>query len=72
MNLYVVVDNTWLTGVIFNPLQHHADVVVASLTKYYGAGSAIAGTIIFKDFKYFNEAEDFLGFTGIHLSPHDL
>jgi cystathionine beta-lyase/cystathionine gamma-synthase len=52
----VIVDNTWLTGVIFNPLKHHADVSLASLTKYYGAGTAIAGAIVFKEFKYFSEA----------------
>ena len=47
-SLFVVVDNTWLTSEIFSPFDHDVDAVVSSLTKYYSAGTAIAGFVIFK------------------------
>ena len=36
-------DNTWLSGALFNPLEHGADLVVESLTKYVSAGRCIGG-----------------------------
>ena len=39
--LYVVVDNTWLTHIIFNPFDYDADIIVTSLTKYYTASAII-------------------------------
>ena len=44
--LIIIVDNTWLTDVIFNPFFHHIDFVVTSLSKYYSGGNCIAGAII--------------------------
>jgi hypothetical protein len=38
-------DNTWLSGALFNPLEHGADLVVESLTKYVSAGRCIGGGI---------------------------
>lgn len=45
-NLFVVVDNTWLSHIILNPFDYGADIVVTSLTKYYSAGKCIAGAIM--------------------------
>lgn len=41
-----VVDNTWLSGVLFNPFDNGADLVVESLTKYVSAGKCIGGAVI--------------------------
>lgn len=71
-SLIVVVDNTWVSSYAFNPLQHDADVVVTSLTKYYGAGSAIAGAAMFRDKTLLDLAELHSRVTGIHVSPFNV
>ena len=46
----VVVDNTILTPYLFRPLEHGADVVIHSATKYLsGHGDVLAGMATFKD-----------------------
>jgi cystathionine beta-lyase/cystathionine gamma-synthase len=67
--LYVVVDNTWLTHFIFNPLQHHADVVVLSLTKYYGGGKHIGGALLAKSTKLYKTLNYYIKVHGLHISP---
>lgn len=43
----LIVDNTFATPVLFRPLEHGADIVIHSATKYIGGhGNAIAGLII--------------------------
>lgn len=66
--LCIIVDNTWLTHVIFNPFKYDADIVVTSLTKYYSAGQCIAGAIVSKK-KLFSKLFDFVRINGIHVSP---
>ncbi|MCE9545131.1 MAG: PLP-dependent transferase, partial [Planctomycetia bacterium] len=45
-----VVDNTWLTPVLFQPLRHGADLVIHSATKYIGGhGSAMGGVVCGRD-----------------------
>lgn len=45
--LYVIIDNTWLTDVVFNPINYaNIDFVAISLTKYYSAGNLISGAIL--------------------------
>eukprot|EP00913_Durusdinium_trenchii_P014462 g13566.t1 len=41
-----VCDNTWLSGALFNPLDHGADLVVESMTKYVSAGMCIGGAVL--------------------------
>jgi len=69
--LHVIVDNTWLTEFIFNPLLYDVDFVVLSLTKYYAAGHAIGGAVLAKNHK---EIMDLIflhrKMTGSHVSPH--
>ncbi|CAE7944443.1 Slc8a2 [Symbiodinium sp. KB8] len=38
-------DNTWLSGALFNPFEHGADIVVESMTKYVSAGRCIGGFV---------------------------
>eukprot|EP00656_Telonema_subtile_P012448 TRINITY_DN16268_c0_g2_i1.p2 TRINITY_DN16268_c0_g2~~TRINITY_DN16268_c0_g2_i1.p2 ORF type:complete len:396 (+),score=107.53 TRINITY_DN16268_c0_g2_i1:141-1328(+) len=42
----VVVDNTWLSSALFNPLTHGADLVVESMTKYVSGGRCIGGNVV--------------------------
>jgi len=44
-----VADNTWLTGILLNPLDLGVDIVVESMTKYVSAGRCIGGAVIGKD-----------------------
>lgn len=70
-NLYVVIDNTWLTSAIFNPFQfNNVDIVVNSLTKYYGAGkSGIMGVVITKHQKIGHELLEYGKIKGLHTCP---
>ena len=45
-NCIVCIDNTWTSFCLFNPFEHHADVVVESLTKYGSGGTCIGGMIV--------------------------
>jgi O-acetylhomoserine (thiol)-lyase len=60
----LVIDNTVATPYLVRPLQHGADVVVHSATKYLGGhGSAIAGVIVDGGtFDYARDPERFPGF----------
>jgi cystathionine beta-lyase/cystathionine gamma-synthase len=70
-SLTVVVDNTWLSGVVFNPLDFGADIVMVSLTKYYSGGTAIGGAVLSRDVPFLKAADDYLRITGAHVSPHN-
>ncbi|MFB7515552.1 trans-sulfuration enzyme family protein [Streptomyces sp. NPDC056144] len=52
----VVVDNTFASPLLFRPLDHGADVVVHSATKYLsGHGDVLGGVAVFKDAELFRE-----------------
>jgi len=42
-NMVIVVDNSWLSPILYNPYNNFADIVVESLSKYIGGGSIIMG-----------------------------
>lgn len=51
-----VIDNTWLSPVLFQPLRHGADVVIHSATKYIGGhGSAMGGVACGRDMEHIRE-----------------
>ncbi len=46
-NIPVIVDNTVATPLLFKPIEHGADLVIYSLTKYIGGhGTSIAGAVV--------------------------
>lgn len=47
--LYVIVDNTWLTHIVFNPFKFDVNMVVASMSKHYSEGQCIAGFVIYRN-----------------------
>jgi len=68
-NLYIIIDNTWLTDIIFNPFIHNIDAVCLSLTKYYSGGQCIAGATIGLKSNIFSEIESIIHLVGLHVSP---
>ena len=46
----VIVDSTFTTPVIISPIHHGADIVIHSLTKYFGGHSDITGGSISYNF----------------------
>jgi cystathionine beta-lyase/cystathionine gamma-synthase len=66
-SLITVIDNTWLSSAIHNPLSLGADYVVTSLTKYYSAGNVIAGAII-SNFDDNINIMDWISWNGLHVS----
>ncbi|MDG6895748.1 methionine biosynthesis PLP-dependent protein [Volucribacter amazonae] len=48
-NLLLIVDNTFLTPVLFRPMEHGADIVIHSATKYLaGHNDVLAGLVVTK------------------------
>jgi cystathionine beta-lyase/cystathionine gamma-synthase len=68
--LIVIVDNTWLSHVILNPMKYNVDITINSLTKYYSAGTCIAGSIVCRQ-QYFKAIKSYMNLHGIHTSPHN-
>ncbi|GAA1527902.1 bifunctional o-acetylhomoserine/o-acetylserine sulfhydrylase [Kribbella lupini] len=70
----LIVDNTVATPYVLRPLEHGADVVVHSATKYLGGhGTAIAGVIVDSGkFDYAADPERFPGFNQPDASYHGL
>ncbi len=69
----VVVDNTFATPVIQRPLEHGADVVVHSTTKYInGHGTVVGGAVVARDPEWLTERiKPLVGGLGGVPSPFD-
>lgn len=64
----IIVDNTWLSAILFNPFHFNADGVIISLTKYYSKGQCIAGALLGHDNILTPITED-VRISGLHVSP---
>ncbi len=73
-NIPLIVDNTFATPYLFRPIEHGADVVVESATKFIGGhGNGIGGVIVESGkFDYFKAPEKFPQFTGPDPSYHGI
>jgi cystathionine beta-lyase/cystathionine gamma-synthase len=61
----VIVDNTFATPALYKPLQHGADIVVHSATKYYsGHGNITAGVVCGNDPALMQSAIEYRKFVG--------
>ena len=66
----VVVDATWLSPCLFRPLEHGADIVLHSATKYLcGHGDALAGVVTTRNAKFAEELLRMRNVLGGILSP---
>lgn len=68
-DLIIIVDNTWLSGIIFNPLTSGADIVIESTSKFYSNGRHIGGVIISNPLTIRNL---YFKIQYIHISPVNL
>ncbi len=67
----VLVDNTFCTPVLINPLEHGADVVVHSSTKYFGGHADVTGGVIVTDEDTGPEINSLVKLTGAVLGPFE-
>jgi cystathionine beta-lyase/cystathionine gamma-synthase len=68
----VIVDNTFATPLLWKPLDHGADLVIHSATKYLsGHGNLTAGVICGNDNKLMQGAIEYRKFVGHMLSPDE-
>jgi cystathionine beta-lyase/cystathionine gamma-synthase len=68
----VIIDNTFATPLLFRPLEHGADVVLHSATKYLaGHGNITAGVICGNDPELMKAMVEYRKFIGHMLSPDD-
>lgn len=66
----VVVDATWLSPCLFRPLEHGADIVLHSATKFLcGHGDALAGVVTTRDEEFADELVRMRNVLGGILSP---
>ncbi|SPY33608.1 methionine biosynthesis PLP-dependent protein [Pasteurella canis] len=71
-NLLLIVDNTFLTPVLFRPIEHGADIVIHSATKYLaGHNDTLAGLIVTKDLDLCERLFYIQNGAGAVLSPFD-
>lgn len=67
----LVVDNTFLSPVLFQPLKHGADAVVHSTTKYINGHSDASGGLIVAESGWIARCRRFTQNSGGHLSPFE-
>ena len=68
----VIVDNTFATPYLWNPLEHGADIVIHSATKYLsGHGIITAGVLCGNDTQMEKDAIEYRKLIGHMLSPDD-
>ena len=48
-NSTIVIDNTWLSPIVFNPFDYGADIVIDSCSKYMSEAKCIMGSICFSN-----------------------
>jgi len=67
----VVVDNTFATPILLQPLQHGADFVVHSATKYFGGHGDLTGGILVAREEFATETHSFSRLVGAVLGPFE-
>ena len=67
----LVVDNTFMSPMLQNPLDHGADIVLHSITKYInGHTDVVGGVIVAKTEENFNRLKSVINSTGGTMDPH--
>ncbi|HEV2616029.1 MAG TPA: PLP-dependent aspartate aminotransferase family protein [Candidatus Acidoferrales bacterium] len=67
----VVVDNTFATPLLLRPLEHGADFVVHSATKYFGGHGDLTGGVLVTQEEYAAEVRHFARLVGAVLGPFE-
>lgn len=58
-NIYTIIDNTWSTPLLQNPITHGIDVVIHSCSKYIGGHSDIIGGVVISRKEIIHEIIEF-------------
>lgn len=70
INATLVVDNTFMSPILQNPLKQGADIVLHSMTKYLnGHADVVAGIIVFKNEERYKHFRSVLNHTGGVIDP---
>lgn len=70
--ILTVIDNTWATPLLFNPLEHSVDLAMQSGTKYLnGHADCLYGVTTTRDQKLCDRLRHYSLATGSHLAPDD-
>lgn len=67
----VIVDNTFATPLLFQPLKHGADFVVHSATKYFGGHGDLTGGVLIAREEFATETRSFARLVGAVLGPFE-
>ena len=71
-NIKLVIDNTFMSPVLQNPLKLGCDVVMHSITKYIGGHSdVVAGCLIFNDKDLYDQLDFNIKCMGTTIAPFD-
>jgi cystathionine beta-lyase/cystathionine gamma-synthase len=71
-NIILVIDNTFMSPALQNPLKLGADIVMHSLTKYIGGHSdLVAGALMFNDAKLYDDLFFNIKTMGTMIAPFD-
>ena len=67
----VIVDNTFATPLLLRPLQHGADFVVHSATKYFGGHGDLTGGVLLAQEEFADEVRHMSRLVGANLGPFE-
>ncbi|MEZ4830745.1 MAG: PLP-dependent aspartate aminotransferase family protein [Caldilineaceae bacterium] len=67
----LLVDNTFATPMLYRPLNHGADMVIHSATKFIGGHGDVMGGIVIAHERFRAKLWDLLKKTGGNLGPHE-
>ncbi len=70
-NALLVVDNTFASPILLNPIDYGADIIIHSITKYIGGyNDVLGGAILLNDEPLFNELLELRKLLGTIISPY--
>lgn len=67
----VIVDNTFATPLLLRPLEHGADFVIHSATKYFGGHGDLTGGIVITSEEFAGEVRHMARLVGSNLGPFE-
>lgn len=72
-NVLTMIDNTWSTPLLFNPIEHGVDIVIHSGTKYIvGHADVTLGVAICRTEELYTRMKSYVWDSGLSSSPDDL
>eukprot|EP01102_Stenamoeba_stenopodia_P004294 TRINITY_DN14617_c0_g1_i1.p1 TRINITY_DN14617_c0_g1~~TRINITY_DN14617_c0_g1_i1.p1 ORF type:complete len:388 (-),score=58.90 TRINITY_DN14617_c0_g1_i1:72-1235(-) len=67
----IVIDNSWLSPVLFKPKREICDLIVESTSKYFGGGKVIGGIVVGDEIRI-RPVSEYAIVHGQHVSPFDM